>query len=68
MLENAYTYLKGHPLNPFSEQDFIDKFRLCVPYSVLPLPDAVVDRMTHDILQLERFDNVVPVLIDPLVP
>lgn len=68
VLENTYTYVKGHPRNPFSEQDFIDKFRLCVPYSVLPLSDAVVETMIQDVLTLERFEDVIPVLIDPLVP
>lgn len=68
VIENTYTYVKGHPRNPFSEQDFIDKFRLCVPYSVLPLSDAVVETMIQDVLTLERFEDVIPVLIDPLVP
>ncbi|MDZ3992245.1 MmgE/PrpD family protein [Pseudomonas sp. Teo4] len=68
VLEGAYTYVKGHPRNPFTEQDFIDKFRLCAPYSVLPLGEAVVEGMIRNVLALEQFDDVVPVLIDPLLP
>ena len=63
-----YTYVKGHPENPFGEQDFIDKFHLCVPYSAHPLDDETVSRLIGDILALERVDDVAATLLGPLTP
>ena len=63
-----HVYVKGHPENPFSEQDFIDKFRMCVPFSVLPLSERVVETMVDDILALEKVDDVVAALLLPLTP
>lgn len=63
-----FLYVKGHPKNPFSEQDFIDKLRLCVPWSAYPLSDAAVDALAHDILNLEQVDDVVRALLLPLTP
>ena len=63
-----HVYVKGHPENPFSEQDFIDKFRMCVPFSVLPLSERVVEAMVDDILALEKVDDVVAALLLPLTP
>ncbi|RZL87686.1 MAG: MmgE/PrpD family protein [Variovorax sp.] len=63
-----YVYVKGHPKNPFGEQDFIDKFKMCVPYSVYPLSEPVVNALIHDILNLEHVDDVVSALLLPLSP
>lgn len=68
LISKEYVYVKGHPENPFSEQDFIDKFRLCVPYSAYPLSKEVVDTLIQDILQLERIDDVAKALLAPLTP
>ena len=65
---NEYVYVKGHPQNPFSEQDFIDKFRMCVPYSAYPLSEQVVDALIEHILHLELLDDIVPALLAPLTP
>ena len=65
---NEYVYVKGHPKNPFSEQDFIDKFRMCVPYSAYPLSEQVVDALIEHILHLELLDDIVPALLAPLTP
>ncbi|MFB9122917.1 MmgE/PrpD family protein [Paraburkholderia dipogonis] len=67
-LRKECTYVKGHPRNPFSEEDFIAKFRLCVPYSVIDLSTQTIDRMIHDILHLDEMDDVASVLLDPLAP
>ncbi|CAL8480278.1 MmgE/PrpD family protein [Caballeronia sp. S22] len=61
-------YVKGHPRNPFTPDDFIAKFRLCVPYSAIPLARRTVDNMIRDILQFDEVDDVVKVLLDPLAP
>jgi 2-methylcitrate dehydratase PrpD len=67
-ITTEHVYVKGHPNNPFSEQDFVDKFRKCVPYSVLPLPEQLVDTMIHDVLHLDKVDDVVASLLLPLTP
>jgi 2-methylcitrate dehydratase PrpD len=67
-LMKEYVYVKGHPTNPFSEQDFIDKFRLCVPHSVYPLSEQVVSTLIKDILNLEKIDDVAAALLEPLTP
>jgi 2-methylcitrate dehydratase PrpD len=63
-----HVYVKGHPANPFSEQDFVDKFRRCIPFSVLPLGESVVETMIGDVLALEAVDDVVSALLLPLMP
>ncbi|MBV6759889.1 MmgE/PrpD family protein [Rhodococcus opacus] len=67
-ITTEHVYVKGHPNNPFSEQDFVDKFRKCVPYSVHPLDEQVVDTMIHDVLYLDKVDDVVASLLLPLTP
>ncbi|MDF3307447.1 MmgE/PrpD family protein [Rhodococcus koreensis] len=67
-ITTEHVYVKGHPNNPFAEQDFVDKFRKCVPYSVHPLDEQVVDTMIHDVLYLDKVDDVVASLLLPLTP
>jgi 2-methylcitrate dehydratase PrpD len=66
--ETEHEYVKGHPNIPFNEQDFIDKFRRCVPYSVLPLDKQTVDTLISSILDLEDVTDVVGALLLPLTP
>lgn len=68
VLKKECVYVKGHPRNPFTEADFIAKFKRCVPYSAIPLADGAVDRMIHDVLHLEAVDDVVGALLEPLIP
>lgn len=68
VLQKECVYVKGHPRNPFTEEDFIAKFRLCVPYSAIPLAEGTVRRMIHDVLHLEQVDDVVDALLQPLLP
>ncbi|WP_370937514.1 MmgE/PrpD family protein [Amycolatopsis sp. cg13] len=68
VIATEHVYVKGHPKNPFSEQDFIDKFRMCLPFSVLPLEDSTADRMIQDVLALEKVDDVMAALLLPLTP
>ncbi|MHC1562493.1 MmgE/PrpD family protein [Actinomycetospora sp. C-140] len=67
-ITGEYVYVKGHPDNPLSEDEVADKFRSCVPFSVLPLDDGTVDRMIDDILGFEKVDDVVASLLRPLTP
>ncbi len=68
VLSKECVYVKGHPQKPFNEEDFIAKFKLCVPYSAIALPQLTTDKMIHDILHLEEVEDVVSVLLDPLMP
>jgi 2-methylcitrate dehydratase PrpD len=63
-----YIYGKGHPLNPLTEQELIDKFRMCVPYSAYKLSDEVVNSVIEALLHLEEIDDIVTALIFPLMP
>jgi len=63
-----YLYVKGHPRNPFTEPELIDKFKKCVPYSAFKLSDAVVDSVINAALNLEEVDDVVSALLLPLTP
>jgi 2-methylcitrate dehydratase PrpD len=63
-----YIYGKGHPLNPLTEQELIDKFRMCVPYSAYKLSDEVVNSVIEALLHLEEIDDIVTALILPLTP
>ncbi|ALX16928.1 2-methylcitrate dehydratase [Burkholderia cepacia JBK9] len=68
VLKQECVYVKGHPRNPFTEEDFVAKFRLCVPYAAIELSKQTVDNMIGDILHLDEVDDVAAVLLDPLVP
>lgn len=48
----------GHPKNPVSKQDLVDKFRDCAAYAVRPVPKANVDRVIELIGRLEQVDDV----------
>lgn len=68
VITTEHLHVKGHPENPFSEQDFTDKFRMCVPYSAFPLDELTADTMIHDILTLEGVGDVIAALLLPLTP
>lgn len=67
-VSGEYVYVKGHPANPFTEEDFIAKFRRCVPYSILQLDEQTIDRMIADVLSLETSQDVIGTLLTPLMP
>ncbi|MFC2004498.1 MmgE/PrpD family protein, partial [Chloroflexota bacterium] len=64
----VYLYAKGHPKNPFTEQDLAEKFKKCARYSAYELSDAVIDSVTNATLHLEKVDDVVSALLVPLTP
>ncbi|MBW1800117.1 MAG: MmgE/PrpD family protein, partial [Deltaproteobacteria bacterium] len=63
-----YIKIKGHPQNPFTEQELIDKFMMCIPYAACPLEDNAVESVKNAILGLEEIDDVEKRLIIPLTP
>ena len=61
-------YVRGHPKNPFTAPELVDKLRGCVPYSAYELSESVVNSLIDSLLNLEKVDNVVNDLILPLTP
>jgi 2-methylcitrate dehydratase PrpD len=68
VIENEYAHVKGHPKNPFGENDFIEKFRMCVPHSAYPLSKEVVASLIDSVLNLDAVDDVESALLIPLTP
>jgi 2-methylcitrate dehydratase PrpD len=63
-----YPIVKGHPKDPFTEQDLLNKFNMCVPGSVYKLSDKVVNSVIGAVLNLEAIDDVVSNVLLPLTP
>jgi 2-methylcitrate dehydratase PrpD len=63
-----YIYSKGHPNNPFTEHELIDKFRMCVRYAACQLSDEAVNLVIEALTNLEKVDDVVNALLIPLSP
>ncbi|MFC1939726.1 MmgE/PrpD family protein [Chloroflexota bacterium] len=61
-------YPKGHPKFPLTEQELVEKFKKCVPYSAYKLSDNVVNSLLETILNLERVKNIENSLLVPLTP
>jgi len=65
---NEYLDVKGQPPNPFTEQELIEKFKKCVPYSAHKLTPATVDSIIKTLMNLEEVDDIVGALLLPLTP
>jgi 2-methylcitrate dehydratase PrpD len=61
-------YIKGHPRNPFTLSELINKFRQCVPYSAYKLEESTVQSILDSMLDLEQLDDIVAALIIPITP
>ncbi len=60
--------IRGSLFNQFTEEDYIDKFKKLVPYSVYPLSDEKVDKLIDTLLHLEESEDVLRDVIYPLTP
>jgi 2-methylcitrate dehydratase PrpD len=60
--------IKGHPQNPFTEQELSDKFKKCAAYSAYKLSPAVIESVIDVLMNLEDVDDIVEALIHPLAP
>lgn len=67
-VSTEHRYVKGHPKKPFTEQDFIDKFHNCVPYSVLQLSEQTQANLIDDVLNLQQRPDIESALLAPLTP
>jgi 2-methylcitrate dehydratase PrpD len=61
-------YPKGHPRQPLTDAELVDKFRRCAIYSACKLEkkrlDSVIDSLTH----LENVENITESILAPLTP
>ncbi|MFC2067255.1 MmgE/PrpD family protein [Chloroflexota bacterium] len=51
-------YVKGHPKNPMSMDEVIEKFRKCLPFSAKKLPERNVEQIIEMVGELEKVDDV----------
>ena len=51
-------YKKGHPLNPMSMEDIVEKFEKCRQYSAKPIPRENVEEVIEMVRHIERLDDV----------
>jgi len=51
-------YVKGHPNNPATLDDYIKKFDDCLRYSAKPLASKVISEVKQMIEQLDKLDDV----------
>jgi len=54
----AEPFVKGHPQNPMSFEECVEKFRRCVEFSVKPLPAKRLDEFLRQAERLEEIDDV----------
>lgn len=66
--ESGFPYPKGHPDYPLDDQELIEKFIKCAPYSAYPISDKIVKSVTSSVLSLESENDVVEAMIAPLTP
>jgi len=60
--------VKGHPKNPFSEQELIEKFKMCIPYSFCEISDNAADSIINSVFQLENVEDIEAALLLPMCP
>ncbi|MFC1990475.1 MmgE/PrpD family protein, partial [Chloroflexota bacterium] len=61
-------YPKGHPNNPLTDSELIDKLKKCVGYSAYQLNEVVVDSLISALMNLDKVDDVEANLLVPLTP
>ena len=55
-------YIKGHPKNPLTMVEYIEKFRRCLPFSARPIPETNVVSAIEMIEKLEEVDDVTEII------
>jgi 2-methylcitrate dehydratase PrpD len=63
-----YLNIKGHPENPATEKELVDKFFHCLPYAARTLSQKQADSMLQSLLNLENVEDVANALVLPLTP
>ena len=60
--------IRGSLTNQFTDEDYIEKFKILASYSVYKLSDEAIDRLIDTILHLEESEDVMKDVILPLTP
>jgi 2-methylcitrate dehydratase PrpD len=63
-----YFDLKGYPTNRLTDEELVDKFKSCVPYSACKLSEGTVNSLIERILDLEQREDVESALLLPVMP
>ena len=58
MYSGCEQYVKGHPANPMTMEEVVEKFHRCAALSVLPLPRDGLKAFCADVANLEALDDV----------
>lgn len=61
-------YMKGHPHNPLSDEELVEKFHKCLKYSVRKLDMKVGEAIIDAIYGLDNIEDVSTSILHPLVP
>ncbi len=61
-----YFMVKGHPEEPFTDEELCNKFKRCSLYSVNKLEDTTINEVIEKIFSLEKIDDMVKEIILPL--
>ena len=51
-------YVKGHPKNPMTIDDMVEKFRACLPFSATPISGDRMNEIVRTVANLEQVDDV----------
>lgn len=57
-LNHRTDYVKGHPKNPMSLDEVLDKFRLCAPYAQISLDKARTEKAVGVLRNLENVQSI----------
>jgi len=66
--KDGESYLKrvdfpyGHPKNPMTTDDLLEKFKDCVSYAAKPIPKSNIERAIELMLNLEKVDDISQVI------
>lgn len=56
-LTHRVDFVKGHPKNPMSLEECLDKFRACAPYAAAPLPGKRMEEIIKVFRRLEELED-----------
>jgi 2-methylcitrate dehydratase PrpD len=57
-LSKRVDYPKGHPVNPLSDSDLVDKFKRCADHACKVLSPQVLDEAIDMLLELNNMENI----------
>ncbi len=56
--EKREDFVKGHPQNPMSLGEVVEKFKKCSLYAATPLGKSNIDKIIEVLSNLEKVDDV----------